>query len=467
MLLGLLGAIVASLLTTPLYRASTRLFVSTSTGGSLTDLYSGTLYSQERVTSYRQLITGETLAQRTIDKLDLGMSPGLLRGRVTATAKADTVLIDVSVLDESPVRARDIANTMSDEFVGLVRELETPSSGTAPDARVVVEQRATVPQKPVVPAKKRNIAVGVGLGLLIGVGLAFVRERLDNTVKDRESLEHITGVGLIGTIPFDKVRQNRPGSSFHGDRSAIAEAFRKLRTNLQFLAVDNPPRVIVVTGSAPTEGKSTTAINIAMALADAGKNVVLVDGDLRRPMLDQYLGLVGAAGLSTVLSGAALLSEVIQTTKFPRLALLASGATPPNPSELLGSQAAKRILAELGAHFDYVIVDSPPLLVVTDGAILAANSDGAVVVAQFERTKREQLAHSVGILQDVGASLLGVVLNMAPKRGSDTYYYTEYSQGIRGSADTPADGAAAGAEPGGSPERSEGSTLPKARDSGG
>ncbi|MFM8855789.1 MAG: polysaccharide biosynthesis tyrosine autokinase [Actinomycetota bacterium] len=424
---ALLVAVAVTFATTPLYQASTRLFLSTTVGASATDLYQGNRLSQERVLSYTELLQGETLAQRTIDKLDLGMTADKLRSNVKATAKLDTVLINVRVLDPSPVRARDIANALSDEFVVMVRELETPSPGAKPNARVVVEQRASVPLKPVVPKKVRNIGLGLIAGLAMGLGLAVLRDLLDNTVKNKDALEDITGVGLAGTIPLDKNRRNDPAILFEKDNSGIAEAFRKLRTNLQFLAVDNPPRVIVVISSAPSEGKSTTAINIALALAEADKNVVLVDGDMRRPSLHKYLDLVGTVGFSNVLSGAASLSEVLQTTKFPRLTVLTAGPTPPNPSELLGSHAAQKALDELRSQFDYVIVDSAPLLAVTDGAILSTHADGALMIAKFGQTKREQLAHAVGNLRDVGARLLGAVFTMIPTRGSESYNYYYYS----------------------------------------
>jgi len=421
---AVLGAVAVTLLTTPLYQASTRLFVSTTAGASVTEIYQGNLFSQERVKSYAELLMGETLAQRTIDKLGLEMSPEELQKNVTASAKLDTVLIRVDVLDQSAVRARDIANTLSDEFVAMVRDLETPADGGSPDARVVVEQRASIPEQPVVPQTARNIAIGLALGAALGIGLAVLRDMLDNTVKDRGTLEEITSVGVVSSIPLDKKRRTEPAISFETDNSAIAEAFRKLRTNLQFLAVDNPPRVIVVTSSMPSEGKTTTAINIALALAEAEHNVVLVDGDMRRPMLDKFLDLVGSVGFSTVLSGRADLSEVLQKTRFPRLTVLTSGAVPPNPSELLGSLAAQKVLGELRANFDYVIVDSSPLLAVTDAAILAAHSDGALIMARFGQTKREQLAHAVGNLKDVGAPLLGAVFTMTPTRGGASYSYS-------------------------------------------
>lgn len=416
-------AIVVTAMTTPLYQASTRLFVSTESGSSLAEAYQGNRFSQERVKSYAELIEGQTVAQRTIDKLGLDITAGELQEKVTASAKLDTVLINVSVLDESPVRARDIANSLSDEFVVMIRELETPEPGATPDARVVVEQRASIPERPVTPDTTRNIGLGVILGLALGVGLAVLRDMLDNTVKDRATLETITGSGVVGNIPLDKERRKNPAISFDSDRSAISEAFRKLRTNLQFLAVDNPPRAIVITSSMPAEGKSTTAINIALALAEAEHNVVIVDGDLRRPSLHKYLDLVGTVGVSTVLSGGASLSESLQKTRFPGLTALTSGAIPPNPSELLGSQAAKNLMAELRAEFDYVIVDSTPLLAVTDAAILAAAADGVLMMARFGKTKRDELSHAVGSLEGVGAPMLGTVFTMLPTRGGSAYGY--------------------------------------------
>lgn len=424
--LTVLGAVAVNLLTTPMYEASTRLFVSTTSGDSVTDIYQGNRFSQERVVSYTELVMGETLAQRTNAKLGLDMSPKELQDRVKASAKADTVLIDVDVVDESPVRARDIANALSDEFVVMVRELETAEDGARPNARVVVEQRASIPQTPSSPKPVRNLLVGIAVGIALGIGLALLRDILDNTVKDGKTLEEITGVGVVGSIPLDKERRNEPAISFENENSAIAEAFRKLRTNLQFLAVDNPPRVIVVTSSMAEEGKTTTAINIALALAEAEHNVVIVDGDLRRPRLATYLNVVGSVGFSTVLAGSASLGDVIQKTRFPGLSILSSGPVPPNPSELLGSQAAKNVIDELRSQYDFVIIDSSPLLAVTDAAILAANADGVLIMARWARTKREQLSHAVRNLESVGAPLLGAVLTLTPLRGSASYNYNYY-----------------------------------------
>ena len=206
---------------------------------------------------------------------------------------------------------------------------------------------------------------------------------------------------------------------------------------MQFLEVDDPPRVLVVTSSVPAEGKSTTAINIALALAEAEHNVVLVDGDMRRPRVAEYLDLIGSVGFSTVLAGRASLDEVLQKTRFPGLTALTSGPIPPNPSELLGSMAAQKVLSELRARFDYVIVDSSPLLPVTDAAILAADSDGVLIIARFAKTKRDQLAHAVGNLKNVGARTLGAIFTMTPARGNASYYYSYYGDVDRPQNTTP------------------------------
>lgn len=423
---AILGCLGASLMSTPIYEASTRMFVSTSSGASVNEIYQGNLFSQQRVTSYTKLLTGETLAQRTIDKLKLNMSAAELAAQVKATSAPDTVLIDVNVQDTSPERARDIANALSDEFVVMARELETPERGGSPAARVVVEQTAPTPTSPVSPKTLRNLALGAAVGLLLGIAFAVLRDRLDNTVKDRHTVEELAGSALVGTIPFDKERQTQQAINFADTNSSSAESYRELRTNLQFLEVDNPPRVIVVTSSLPSEGKTTTAINIALVLAEGGQNVCLVEGDLRKPRVSKYLGVIGSVGLSTVLAGKANLDAVLQPTQYRGLTVLASGPIPPNPSELLGTATARHALTELRERFDYVIVDASPLLPVTDAAVLTAMSDGALVIARHAETKRDQLSRAVGNLHSVGATILGTIITMTPSRGRGVYEYKYY-----------------------------------------
>ncbi|WP_137723939.1 polysaccharide biosynthesis tyrosine autokinase [Prescottella subtropica] len=426
-LLGVLAALVVSLLSTRMYQASARLFVSTSSGASVNEAFQSNRLSQERVASYTSLLSGTTLAQRTLDALgDDTMTAKALAGEVKASSTPDTVLIKLSVTDPSAERARDLANGLANEFVSMAAEYETVEPGTPPMARVIVEQSAVTPDAPVSPRTERNLALGLVVGLLGSIALAVLRDRLDNTVKSREVLDELAGVGLVGTVPFDKDREQKAAIAFQDGYSAGAEAFRELRTNLQFLEVDNPPRVIEVTSSLPGEGKTTTAINLTLALAESGYTVCLVDADLRRPRVAKYLDLIGSVGMSTVLSAQADLDDALQSSPFPNVSVLASGALPPNPSELLGSSHAETLLSDLRSRFDFVVIDASPLLPVTDAAVLAAKVDGALVVVRHGKTKRDEVSRAIGNLRGVGATVLGTILTMTPSKGQGGYEYRYY-----------------------------------------
>jgi capsular exopolysaccharide synthesis family protein len=214
----------------------------------------------------------------------------------------------------------------------------------------------------------------------------------------------------------------------HDAGGAMAEALRELRTNLSFLDVDQPPRIIVVTSSMQAEGKSTVTANLAVTMAAAGENVVVVDGDLRRPTLVDVFNLVPGVGVTDVLTGTAQLADVLQPWgALPNLSVLGSGRIPPNPSELLGSRAMKNMLNTL-AKDAVVLIDAPPLLPVTDAAVLSRAADGAIVVIRTGRTTQEQLDQSLGNLEKVKGRVLGAVLNYVPIKGRDAYsYYGTYS----------------------------------------
>lgn len=419
-----------------MYEASTRLFVSTTSEGNNSEIYDGGLFAKSRVLSYIELLEGEVLAQRTIDKLGLDMSVAELQDEVKVSSPSDTVIINVKVSDRSAVRARDIANTLSDEFAIMAAALESPGLGVPPNARVIVQQRAELPDSSAAPTTARNAGIGLVLGLLIGVFLAVVRDRSDRTVRSSGVLEQVTGVGQIGDIPFEAQRRNDPLISFDSDSSAAAEAFRELRVNLKFLEASDRPRVLVVASAMPEEGRTSTAANLSLALAEAGYRVVVVDGDLRRPMVADYFGLTGHAGLSTVVTGEASVHDALAQTRTPGLMALTSGPLPPSPTELLQSQAAGQVLTELGAQFDYVVVDTPSLLK-PDAAILGAASQGVILIARFGQTERDQLTRGVDALRKAGAPIIGAVLTMTPaKRRSKAEAY--YGRGDRARPDAQA-----------------------------
>lgn len=411
LLVGLAVAGMLNWLATPLYSSSTRLFVAVAGSTDTSAAQAGNLFSQQRVTSYVPLLTGKSLAGDVVDELDLDLTPGQVAGKVSAEVLPESVVVQVTVTDTSAERAQAIAAALGRRFSERVTELEADVTAV----RVTTTEEAEVNPDPVSPAVNRNLALGGILGLLIGLGVALLRSRLDNTVKTGDDVQALAGTGLIGTVLEDPKLDDQHVVTARDGHSLSSESFRAIRTNLQFLNVDKPPKVIVVTSSVPGEGKSTLAVNLATALAQSGSRVILVEADLRRPRVTRYMGLVGGAGLTNVLAGTASLDEVTQPWGDGKLSVLAAGPMPPNPSELLGSEHMRALLDELRQQHDFVVIDTPPLLPVTDAAVLSVAADGCLITTRHGVTRREQLAEATNVLSRIDAKLLGVVLNRVPQ----------------------------------------------------
>ncbi|MEI4281460.1 YveK family protein [Klenkia terrae] len=330
-LVGALAALGLSLLQTPLYSSQTQLFVSATDSVTTAEAFQGSQLSQQRVTSYAQLLTGEELASRVVDDLQLDLTPSALAGHITATAVTDTVLLNVTVTDPSAVQAQRIAESIGTEFSAMVEELETPSGADAVSpVKVTVTDRSDLPTAPSSPQTLRNVALGLLVGLLLGAAGAIARVRLDRTVKDAEDAAELAGGPVIGVI----LRDDDLASQHTIERNSLsrtAEGYRQLRTNLQFLNVDEPPKVIMVSSAVPSEGKTTLAVNLALSLAEAGRTVTVIEADLRRPRVTRYLGMVGGVGLTNILTGSAGLEDVIQPYGDGGLSVIAAGPPPPNP----------------------------------------------------------------------------------------------------------------------------------------
>lgn len=419
----------ASLLATPTYEARTQLFVSSQSGGSASDLLQGSSFTQQRVQSYADVVTSQLVLQPVLDELDTSLSLDDLAGMITAESPLDTVLINITVEDTSSGRSARIANAVAASFVDAISALEQPTLSGAPAVTVSTVQPAVAPDGPSSPLMLLNVILGLILGLAAGLALALLRETLDTAVRGEADVRRITEVPLLGAVTFDPDAAAHPLTVHADPRGGRSEAFRQLRTNLAFVDVAKGVRSLTVTSSVPQEGKSSTAANLALALASAGSRVVLVDGDLRRPKVAEYLGLEGGAGLTTVLIGQAKLEDVLQPWGDGGLVVLPSGMIPPNPSELLGAAGMASVLSQLEADFDMVLVDAPPLLPVTDAAILSRRTAGALVVVGSGRINRDQLTSALENLRTVDARVLGVVLNMVPSKGQDARhgYYGAYS----------------------------------------
>ncbi|GAB3611537.1 polysaccharide biosynthesis tyrosine autokinase [Humibacter ginsengiterrae] len=423
-----------SLLATKEYQAKTELYVSVRAGDNGTsgtsDLVQGTNFAQQAVTSYVSVVSSSAVLDRVIKDLDLKTTSGQLATKVSAQSPLNTVLIDITVTENDPQLAAKIANSIGQNTAYIVtNKLEKPAGGVSL-VNVQTVQAAVAPDAPSSPKIPLNVALGLLIGLAIGVAIAVLRSVLDTRIHSSHDVEQVTERPILGGISLDPNAQKRPLIVHADPRNPRAESFRSLRTNLQFVNIGEGPRSYVITSSVPGEGKSTTAANLAIALAETGAKVTIVDGDLRLPKIAEYMGIEGAVGLTDVLIGRAELADVMQKWGRGQLYVLPAGRIPPNPSELLGSRAMSKLLATLTDTFDYVLIDTPPLLLVTDAAVVSKMAGGAILTVASGQTKKNELAGAVRALEHVGSRLVGMVITMLPTKGPDSYGYGQYGYGI-------------------------------------
>ena len=426
-LAGLLVGGAASVLTAPTYTAEAELFVSIQNSGSVQELQQGNTFSQARVQSYVKTVSTPVVLQPAIEALGINESSAELAKRVKATADLNTVLISITASDKSPVQAAAIAQAVANSLVTAVDNLEKPKTGGNSPVGLSIITPAQAPASPSAPNTRTNLILGLLGGLGLGLAISVVRSLLDNRVRGEEDLRQVTDVPLLGGIAFEQEATKRPLITQASFQSPRAESFRQLRTNLRFANVTGDAKTVLVTSSLPGEGKSTTATNMAISLAEAGQSVCLIDADLRRPMVSEYLGLDREAGLTTVLVGKADVNELLQPWGEDNLYVLTSGQIPPNPSELLGSAVMGDLIARLEEAFDVVVIDAPPLLPVTDAAVLAQHVGGVVLVVSVQTARQHELEKSLRSLEMVNANLLGIVLNRLPAKGPDAYSYGYYT----------------------------------------
>ncbi|MGW4928034.1 polysaccharide biosynthesis tyrosine autokinase [Agromyces sp. NPDC004153] len=443
LLLGVAAAAAYSIVVTPKYVATTELYVSVRSGDSAVtgDLVQGTNFARQAVTSYVDVVDSAIVLDRVIAELQLDLSSADLAEQVEASSPLNTVLVHIAVTNRDPELAAEIANATGRNFADVVvNDLEKPEGDLASLVKIEPIQPAVVPAAASSPNVPLNLALGGLVGLAIGIGIAVLRSVLDTRIHSLHDIEQITDKPLLGGIALDPDASSRPLIVHADPRNPRAESFRSLRTNLQFVNVEGGPRSFVISSAGPGEGKSTTTANLAISLAETGAKVALIDGDLRLPKLAEYLGLEGGVGLTDVLIGRAELVDVLQKWGRGHLYVLPSGRIPPNPSELLGSAAMANVLNALTAQFDYVLIDSPPLLLVTDAAVVSKLAGGAILVAASGATKKQELAGAVRALEAIGSRLLGIVVTMLPTKGPDSYGYGTYTYGVAHDIDVVFDG---------------------------
>ncbi|WP_250038065.1 polysaccharide biosynthesis tyrosine autokinase [Paractinoplanes maris] len=426
-LAGITAAGIYTWSATPIYSSSVQLFISTSAGSDLNQLNQGGTFTQQRVKSYADIVTSSTVMRSVIKDLSLPYSPEQLASSVKAESPADTVLLNVSVTDPSPKRAKAIAESISTEFPRFIQAIETPTGAKVSPVKVSVTRAAILASDPVSPKAALNIVAGLLLGLALGITAAVLRRALDRTIHHTTEVVKIADAPLLGTVIDDPKAKERPLISGQ-DPSPRAEAYRQLRTNIRFLSVDRKIGIFVVTSALSGDGKTTTATNLAISLAQSGQQVVLIDADLRRPTVADRFAVSGAVGLTNVLMGEVPANQAVQRWRPDTpLFLLPAGPTPPNPSELLGSAQLSKMIESFRASGVTVVFDSPPLLPVTDAAILARATDGALVVARVGKTRTDQLEGAVEALRTAGAPILGVIANRVKRNRKSSAYGGYYA----------------------------------------
>jgi capsular exopolysaccharide synthesis family protein len=280
------------------------------------------------------------------------------------------------------------------------------------------------------PSTKRNALLAFFLGLILGVGLAFLVEYLDDTLHTREDFEKFFGTPIVGEIPFIPAEElpKHHIIYFEKPRHPAVEGYRTLRTNLQFLNLDGENRVLMFTSAGPEEGKSTVMVNLGAALSEMGKRVLLIEADLRKPVLDKYFGIESPEGLTGVLVGNLTLPDAIYKTPYHNLAVLPAGVRPPNPAELVASEAMKEVLRTARSIADYVLIDSPPILAASDAIALAPMVQGIILVAKYTAVDRDSAKRTSELLRKVNANILGLVINnLAPAKRYGYYHYYYYT----------------------------------------
>ena len=394
-------------------------------------------------------MTEPPLLNKVITDLGLKTTPDELVKEIKVTPDTVATVLHITVQDTNPALARDVANTLVAEFIAEVKQIqqaETQAPNSRTQDNLVVISSAVLPDKAVSPHKTLNVGIAFIAGLLLALGTAFLLDYLDQSIKSDDELTKRLGLIPLGHIAFVPVGKGKRGELVALDASSHAsEAYKGLRTSVLFSGVDQELREIVITSAELGEGKSRTAANLAVVLAQAGHKTLLVDADFRRPSQHRMFARIRNVGLSNLIVQDVTEEEAITAVEsVPNLWLLTSGPTPPNPSELLGSGRMRELMSRLRNNFTYVVVDTPPVNAVTDASIVAAYANATILVVEQGRTTYPALNRAKQMLERVGAHIIGAAMNkVRASAGSYSYAYGYYAtpveSGTKPSVQQPSD----------------------------
>lgn len=421
--LVVLGAAAAvTLTTTPIYTSKARVYLAAE-GRSANDPNAGNgtyIITIKDLNTYVAVLGSPAVLDPLRQRL--GLPPGTPID-VSAEVSETASILDITARSSDPQLAADIANAVGPQLASVAGKFSTLLASAGQQVQATTISPAAPAATPTSPDTKVNLLLGVLLGLVAGVGLAFVRHTVDTKVRDDKDVISLSRSPLLGRLPMEKSATGRLLTVEGDPHGHHAEAIRRLRTNLMFVDVTTGGHSFVVTSSMPGEGKTTTAVNLAMAVADAGSKVLLIDADLRNPSVARTLGLEGSVGLTTILLGRATAEDVVQRWRDTNLFVLAAGQIPPNPSELLGSEPMEELFVKLRHDYDFVLIDSPPVVPVIDAVIVERLTGGLLMVVAVDRTKKRDLSSALKSLDTVGVKVSGFTLNMTPVKSSQKYRY--------------------------------------------
>jgi len=417
-----------------IYESNTTLYVGKLTQGTVTALLQELQLGENVIKDYSEILKSRTVMIETKKQLeaDAKNDPILkevaeltykeLNKKVSVSVISGTKILEIKVKDKNPEVSAKVADKLSFVFIDKVRKITKIDN-------VEVIDLAEVSEDPVLPSRKKNIAIAFIIGIIVGAGIIFLIELLDNTIKNSDDAKKHIPLPILGTVNvFDK--ESIKNISDKGlvvkenPKSSASESYRIIRSNIQFSSVDKEIKCLLVTGAGPSEGKSITSANLAAVFASTKLRILLVDGDLRKPNVHNIFGLPNKLGLTNVLSSDKNYKEFVTTTDIENLDLLTCGPIPPNPSELIGSREMKNIVEKLKADYDMVIIDSPPASFLTDAQILSTLTDATLMVVSAGKSSISSINNSIQLLKNVNAKIIGIVLNRVKSKDS---YYSYYS----------------------------------------
>ncbi len=424
-LLGALAGYAYASLQPSVYRAQSEVIIIPARGDNTSELVQGSNYVQNLVQTYAVVAISPRVLGPVVEMLNLPDSPKSLAGMVSVDAPLDTQVLVISVLGEDRVKVAAIANEVATQLANAVESLSPQNADDQPAVRIETITPATAPTFPVEPNVRLLTIIGAIIGAIIAIGFAVLRATLATKLASHSDISAVTDLPILGDVYQTSGSRSLPATLRHDPTSAVAESVRSLAAGMRFANVDGKKKVFLFTSSNSGDGKSSVSVATALILAEQGNSVLLIDADLRRASIARLTGLEGAVGLTTILLDETTIDAALQPLSDGGADVLTSGALPPNPGQLLSSDRMKEVLNRVRDRYDYVIMDSPPVLAVSDPLWLAPMVDGIVVVVRARTTKRDSLKRTLLALEPSRTEVLGIVVNEVKRPQSDSYYETD------------------------------------------